>query len=178
MKLLLILTILMISMAALSQQSDFFLLKRSGKTIRSFFQGSYIDLVTRDGENYSGYIKKIARDSVWVEYHEILKGYSAFGGVVLDTMTFEARRFAMNNILSIHKEEQRLEQAAPAVLLKIGSAGYLSLHIINGLIQHQSISLKKVGIAAGAYLAGVLISKLHKENYYIGKRYRLQYISL
>jgi hypothetical protein len=178
MKPLLILALLLTGLATSAQQSDFFLLKRSGKTVKSFFAGSYINFETKGGEIYSGYIKKVARDSVWVEYHEIIKGYAAFGGVMLDTIAYEARRFAISDISSIHKEEKRLEQTAPVVLLKIGSAGYILLHITNGIILHQSINLKKIGIAAGAYFAAVLIGKLHKEDYYIGKKYRLQYVSL
>jgi hypothetical protein len=178
MKLLLILALLLTYLPSSAQQSDFFLLKRSGKTVKSFFTGGYINFATKKGETCSGYIKKVAHDSVWVEYQDIIKGYTAFGGVLLDTIAYEARRFAITDIASIHKEEKRLEQSAPAVLLRIGSTGYILLHIINSIILHQTISLKKLGIAAGVYIASVLIHKLHKEDYYIGGKYSLQYVSL
>lgn len=178
MKLLLIQAFLLLTIATSAQRDDFFLLKRSGKTVKSFFAGSYINFAAKDGETCSGYIKKVAHDSVWVEYHELVKGYTAFGGVLIDTIAYEARRFAVKDIVSIHKEEKRMEEAAPAVLLKIGSIGYILLHVINGIIQHQSINLKNIGIAAAAYAASVFISKLHKEEYYIGKKYQLQYLSL
>jgi hypothetical protein len=178
MKLLLLTSLLMMSVVASSQRNDFFLLKHSGRTIQSFFQGSFISLQARDGEYYSGFIKKIANDSVWIEQREVIKGYTAFAGAILDTMTFEARRISVSDIASIHKEKQRLEQTAPSILLKLGSAGYISLHVINALILHQSASFKKIGIAAAIYLAAVMVNAVHKENYYIGKKFSLQYVSL
>jgi hypothetical protein len=178
MKLLLISCFSLISICASAQQNDFFLLKHSGRTVKSFFQGSFIHLTAKDGETYSGYIKKIAHDSLWIESREILKGYTAYGGVIRDTMTFEARRLAVQDIASIAKDSHRLEQAAPTILLKLGAMGYAGLHLINAWILHQNISARKLIIAAGVYISGVLINVLHRENYYIGKRFSVQYVSL
>jgi hypothetical protein len=178
MKPLLITYLVLVSVTASSQQTDFFLLKHSGRTVRSFFAGSYIDFATIRGESHSGYIKKVANDSVWVENYQILKGYTMFGGAILDTMTFQAMKFAVKDITAIHKEKLRLEQTALPVLLKIGSAGYILLHIVNGIILKQNINFTRVGIAAAVYLVAVLIQKLRKEYYHIGKKYTLQYMSL
>lgn len=179
MKTLLLTSLIWASICTRAQKNDFFLLKKnSGKTIYSFYQGSYISFITAGKENYSGYIKKVAKDSVWVQYQEVLRNMTAIGSIILDTMTYEARRFAIKDIAGIHKEKQGFEQVALTGLMKVGSAGYILLHTINGLIQKDKISTKNISIAAGIYIAAVLLNKLKKDYYYIGRRFRLQYISL
>lgn len=179
MKLLLLVATICFFYTAGAQGHDFFLLKKpSGKTVKSFYAGTYISFITNKKENYSGYIKKVAKDSVWIEYQEIFRSMTGIGSIILDTMTFEARRFAVKDIAYIEKEAKGFQQAVPAALLKIGGAGYILLHTVNGLIQKDNISVRNISIAAAAYLAGVLLNKLRKDYYYIGKRYRLHYISL
>ena len=162
-----------------AQSNDFFLLrKRNGKTVNSFYKGSFISLLTKEKESHSGYIKKIARDSVWVEYQQVLRGMTMIGSVISDTVTYEAKRYAVKDIAFIGKEKGGFQQAVPSALLKIGGAGYILLHVVNGLIQKEKINMQNVSIAAAAYLAGVLMNKLRKNYYSVGRRFRIQYISL
>jgi hypothetical protein len=179
MKPLLLILFLSIFFTAHAQGNDFFLLKKqSRKTLKHYYRGSYISFITKDKESYAGYIKKIAKDSVWIEYKQVLTNMTAIGSVITDTITYEARRFAVKDLSYIEKDKKGFEEAGLSVLLKLGGAGYILLHTINGLIRKDKISARNVGIAAGAYLAGVLLNKLRKDYYYIGKRFRIHYISL
>jgi hypothetical protein len=175
----LLIPLLLLSCFSFSQKSDFFLLKKqSGKTVKSFYSGSYISFITNNKDHYSGYIKKVSNDSVWVEYQEVVRGMTLIGSILLDTITYQAKRFAVKDIAFIKKDKQGFEEAPLSGLMKLVSGGYILLHTVNGLIQKDKISLSNIGIAAGFYLAGVLLNKLKKDYYYIGNRYRLQYISL
>lgn len=179
MKPLLLTALLLLSFFSEAQQSDFFLLKkRSGKTEQSYFRGSFISFITNDQLPYSGYIKKVAKDSVWVEYREVMRNMTVIGSVILDTVTYEAKRFAVKDIAAIAKDERGFGEVALSGLLKVGAAGYILLHTVNGVIQKEKISLRNIGIAAGVYLAGVVINKFRKDYYHVGRRFRLQYISL
>jgi hypothetical protein len=179
MKALLLTTFVFISCYCFAQDNDFFLLKkRSGATEKSFYRGTYISFITAGNESYSGFIKKVAKDSVWVEYREVVNAMTSIGGFISDTITYEARRFAVKDIRYIQKDEKGFEQVAPGGLLKLGGAGYILLHTINGLIQNDKVSVKNISIAAGFYLVGVLLNKIRKDYYYVGKRFQLQYISL
>jgi hypothetical protein len=179
MKTLLLKAFVFVACSASAQDNDFFLLKkRSGETTKSFYKGTYISFITADKEQYSGYIKKVAKDSVWVEYLDVVHSMTNIGSFIKDTITYQARRFAVKDIAYIQKDKQGFEQVALGGLLKLGGAGYILLHTVNGLIQKDKISAKNIAVAAGLYLAGILLNKLRKEYYYIGKRFHLQYISL
>jgi len=162
-----------------AQKNDFFLLKKKNDlTIKSFYEGSYISLVMSDNEHYSGIIRKVMKDSVWIEYQQVVTGMTAIGSIITDTIAYEAKRFAVKDIRYIKKEKRGFNEAVPSAILKIGGAGYIFLHTFNGIIQKDKISIKNISIAAGAFVAGVLMNKLKKEYYYIGKRYSVQYVSL
>lgn len=179
MKLLLLTAFMFSALLSSAQQNDFFLVKkRSGKTEQSFFAGQYISLITKDKDGYSGYIKKIARDSLWVEYRDVFRNMTHIGSIILDTVTYEARRFAINDIAAIEKEHNGFAQVTLSALMKVGGAGYILLHTVTSLYQKEKISIRNLGIAAGVYLAGVVLNKLKKDHYHIGKRYRIQYVSL
>lgn len=179
MKLLLICFLWLAAVTAHAQPGDFFILKtKPGKTIQRFYTGVYIDFITTQGESYSGFIKKVAADSVWVEYQREFRGFTAIGSVITDTIFYQARKFAVHDIAKIHKGDRGFSSVAAGKLLQILSGGYATLHLVNGLIQKQTINWKNIGIAAGVYLLGTLFNQLQRDYYYIGKKYRLQYIAL
>ncbi|HEX6914558.1 MAG TPA: hypothetical protein VF145_04930 [Chitinophagaceae bacterium] len=177
MKPLLLTTCIALAFCASAQTEDFFLLKkRSGKTIERFYTGTFIQFISKDQKIVEGLIRRVRHDSVWIAHQQIARGFTAIGSVLTDTITYEARRFAVSDIYAIRKTGNRFSEASLAGLMMLGSAGYAGLHIINSLINKETINGSNLIAASVIFLGGVLINQLHRDYYYIGRKYRILYI--
>lgn len=57
-----------------------------------------------------------------------------------------------------------------------GGTGYLLLHVINAAYLKQPVVGSTVAIAGGIAVTGLVMNKLRKRKYVIGKGYELKYI--
>lgn len=176
------LLILLFSCAMLhcySQSSDILLLKKkNGRTVKSYFSGSFIYFIDRSGREMSGNIKKIERDTLFIQYFDVRRAYNRWGTSVSDTVTSYLFRYHYNEIKSIPKSTTAFEFVRDGTIFMIGGVGYAALHLINSAIQHEEVVGKTVAIAGGVAAAGFIMRTLRKKSYVIGKKYNLQYVNM
>ncbi|HMG68100.1 MAG TPA: hypothetical protein VK588_10450 [Chitinophagaceae bacterium] len=183
-KLLLVIFIVAFQFSSMAQVSDIISVKKkNGRTIKNFYEGSPILFETKSGDYVEGPIEKIHHDTISVRMYVIQKVPTIFGTYVPDTLnTF----FTKVNYLDIRRikvlHPQRFIRERVPILLMIGGAGYFILNLVNGSYFNQPITdkqnLKKLGIAAGAFGAGFLASKLFPVNTFSRKGQKIVYINL
>jgi hypothetical protein len=83
-----------ITSKCLSQPSDFIVLKKNGKSIKSFFTGSNISFETDEGF-YAGQISAIQKDSIFLTQYDVQQVLTRLGVTVLDTIA--AYRLVFNH---------------------------------------------------------------------------------
>jgi hypothetical protein len=178
-KLLLILLLSFVFFECHPQSSDILLLKKkNGRTEKSYFSGSFIYFIDKSGREMSGTIKKIERDTLFIQYFDVRRAYNRWGTSVADTVTAYLFRYHYNEIQSIPKSTTAFEFVRDGTIFMIGGVGYAALHLINSAIQHEEVVGKTVAIAGGVAAAGFIMRKLRKKSYQIGKKYSLQYVNM
>jgi len=160
--------------------SDFFVLKKGRRTLKNYFQGSYIGFWFENGQWTEGTIVKIAHDSLWMKDQRVELVGRGFG-TVIDTVTYGAYRLHIKDIYSMPRVKDNWGFVKNGTLFQLGGAGYIVLNVINGLGKNAdplfgSKNAKKLGIASGVFLIGTLLHYLHPSEMRIGKKYRIQYI--
>ncbi len=60
----------------------------------------------------------------------------------------------------------------------IGGTGYLLLHVINAAYLNEPVVGSTVAIAGGIAIGGIIMKKLRKHKYPIGKKYQMVYIDM
>jgi hypothetical protein len=161
------------------QSSDILVLKKSnGRTVKSYFSGSFIYFIDKNGREMSGNIKRIERDTIFIQYFDVRRAYNRWGTSISDTLTTYLFRYHYNEIKSIPKSTTAFEFVRDGTIFIIGGVGYAALHLINSAIQHEEVVGKTVAIAGGVAAAGFIMRKLRKKSYVIGKKYNLQYVNM
>lgn len=159
--------------------SDMILLKdRHGRTVKTLFSGLPIYFIDVAGRDVSGVIRKIARDSVFIQYYDIRKAYTQWGTSVMDTVTTFLIPVYYKEIKVIPKEHQHFEFVRDGTLFIIAGTGYAALHLINTAIQGGSVNGTSLAIAGGVAVTGLVMRKLRKKSYIVGKKYTLQYVNM
>ncbi len=169
-----------ITAKAQSAPSDFFQLKKRNRTVKNFFQGSYIRFWFDNGQWAEGSIIKIARDSIWLKDQRIQLVPQGFG-TVIDTVTYGAYKLHYKDIYAMPREKEGWGFVKNGTLLQVGSAAYIVVNVLNGLGKDAdplfgSKNGKRLGIASGVFLLGTLLHILYKPELKIGKKYRINYI--
>lgn len=179
-KIVLLLLFLSGCMQCFSQSSDFITVKkRNNRTIKTFFPGVPISLVTYDKREASGLITAIRNDSIFIKEYDIRPMINGLGIPFTDTAAEYISGFHYKEITSIDvSDRMHLSQLTPGRILIIGGTGYALLNVINGAYLHESITSSKnltsLGIAAGAVGTGFLTNYFLKK----GKRYRIEYVRM
>jgi len=162
-----------------AQGSDLLLLKKGkGQTVQTYFAGSFIHFMDINGHEETGVIKKIERDTLFILYYDIRRGYNMWGTSVADTVTAFLNKYHYNEIRSIYKPPQSFEFIRNGTILMIGGVGYATLHVANAAIQNEKVDAKSLAIAGGVAAAGFIMYKLRKHEYTIGNKYQLIYVGL
>ncbi len=166
----------------LSQPSDFIVLKKDTRTIKSFFAGSLIGFET-DGGFYSGKITAVKKDSLFINQYDVRQVPTNLGVYVLDTVAVYRLKFNYKEIGKIENQKRKgFNWAASGGSLLGGgiliTAVGLGTWVFTkpGTQYHASPAL----VIGGAALAGTgyLLLKSNGNYYAIGKKYRLEYIKV
>lgn len=168
--------------AGLSQPSDFIVLKKNQRTIKSFFTGSNIIFQTANGE-YSGQITAIKKDSLFINQYDVRQVPTNLGIYVLDTVATYRIAFNYKDITKITNQGRKgFNWAASGGSLFGGgiliTAVGLGTWVFTkpGTQYHASPAL----VLSGAALAGIgyLLLKSNGSYYTIGKKYQLEYVKV
>ncbi len=156
------------SSAGQGQVSDFIsVVKRNGRTVKSFFPGVPISLVTFDQRTGNGDVTAIRNDSVFVKEWDIRTFANNLGLPMQDTVGAYIKGFHYKEIDQVVvSTRMKFQQIALGRILIIGGVGYALLNVLNGAFLHESITTKKnltsLGIAGGAVAAGVLANYISR----------------
>ena len=168
--------------SCLSQPSDFIILKKDNRTIKSFFAGSMIGLQTTNGF-YSGIITAVKKDSLFINQYDVRQVPTNLGVYVLDTMATYRLKFNYKEIIKIENQKRKgFNWAASGGSLLGGGILITAVGLGTwaftkpGTQYHASLAL----VIGGAALAGIGYLLLKSNGYYyaIGKKYRLEYIKV
>jgi hypothetical protein len=161
-----------------AQPSDFITLKKNNKTIRTYFAGSNISFITTSGGNFNVQIDNIRHDTLFVTEYIIVQMPTRMGFYVLDTAARYKYNFHYNEIRSVYYEKKGFSFSRSGSSLMGGGALLLLASGINYLANPKKFSLPLMGAAVGLGLTGYLLTRMQNNNYKIGKKYRLNYISV
>jgi hypothetical protein len=160
-------------------QSDLLILKKNGRTQRTFFPGSEISFTTSAG-NYTAFITSIEKDSVFLIQYDIRQVPTNLGVYVLDTVA--RYRFGINyhDITAFGKDHNKFNWNASGGAL-FGGGILLSAVGLGTWIftkpdtRYYASPALVIGSAA---LAGVgyLMMKSYNKGMPLGKKYQLIYI--
>jgi hypothetical protein len=171
---------------ALSQKSDFIVLKkRNNRTLKTYYPGEFISAVTYNGFPVNGFIKDIRNDSIIIHQEERQLVAAGFGSE-LDTVSYMLS-INYRDIKSYHYTSQytwgRKRGFAEVTIPKLmmaGGAGFIVLELVNTLYRNESINannkLTSLGIAAGIAAAGFAITQFQKHRDQAGGKYKVLYI--
>lgn len=190
-RLTLILLAILIGCCDTHSQEAVMVVKKKQRSIQHFWKDSYITFQEPDKEWTRGIITKITPDSFYMT-KEIIR----YGMMQNDTLHFSGFAYALTDVYAMPtKREQvvyRNDQVhiilgrEPLVWLKNGTifqiagAGYVTLNIVNNLIDHDppfaKENLPNLAIGAAVFLFGKLLQHSYYPHLRIGKKYRLECI--
>ena len=174
--------------ALLFAQSDVLVYKKSDKTIQYFYKDSYISFQLNNQEWMKGFITSITNDSFYFT-KEIVRYYTMGS----DTTRISGYHYALSDIYAMPKKGVQIDYISDRFnitgsgghqhwywiksgwIFRVGAAGYAALSVANGLIKNDfAFAGSKLGIAAGVFLAGVILKKTYKLTHRLGKKYHLE----
>lgn len=180
-KIILFCSLLISSYDLLAQQQGSFdmmvLRDRNDRTVKSYFQGIPIVFGTRSGRYVEGTIRKVERDSLFIQRYDIRRAMTIWGTQVQDTVSVYWIAFHPNEIAWIRKPKAKFEFVRDGTIFMIGGVGYAALHLINAGYLGEPVDWTTIGISAGVAAAGFVMHKLRKRRYVIGEGYTVKYIN-
>ena len=165
-----------------SQGSDFIVIKKNNKTVKTFFAGSHIEFETNSGY-YGGQISGIRKDTLYLLQFDIRQIPTKLGVYVWDTVAIYRLQFNYKDILAVGGQKQKGFNLGASggslfggglllttvglgtwLFTKPGTQYYASPYLVGG-----------AAILAGA---GYVLLRSNSGNYTIGKNYSIEYISV
>jgi|688.fasta_scaffold239822_3 hypothetical protein len=177
----LILTALIISgtIQAYAQGSDLLILKKkNGRTLQTFLNGSYFHFIDISGHENAGIIRKIDKDSVFVQFHDIRMRYTMWGTSVSDTVSSFLNAYHYRQIAAVMKPPRGFGFIRNGSLFIIGGTGYAALHLANAAINKEPVDPVVLAVAGAVTAGGLLLKKIRKESYLLGKKFYFNYIDM
>lgn len=164
--------------AAISQTSDFLLLKKKDKTIQSYYQGSKIEFATVNNVYRNGLITSLHNDSIFIQEFLIRELPTTLGTYVFDTAGSFRYAYPIKDIAIIGPKTKKgfnlrgsgYSLFGGGILLLLGSG-------VVYLVDRNKFSPALAGSAAGLAFIGYLLTKTGNKGIIIGKHgYRLHYM--
>ena len=162
-----------------AQGSDFITLKkRNNRTIKTYFSGIHIDFISIAGNEVHGMIKKVEKDSLFINIYDERSNYTIWGSSFWDTIAVSVVKYHYKEIREIMKPPQHFGFIRNGFIFKAGGIGYASLHTINALYLKEKIDPHTILMSGAAILTGIILKKIHHNTIRLGKLYYLQYIPI
>ncbi|MEO6489938.1 MAG: hypothetical protein ABIO04_08380 [Ferruginibacter sp.] len=165
--------------SAYAQPSDFIILKKKNKTIRSYYAGTQIEFLTISGAYRDAVITRIEKDTLYLQEFLIRRIPTQFGVYVTDTAG--SFRFAYNyhDIASIGKKQKGFNVSGSGAALL---GGGIVLTLASGVVylaDREKFSPALLAASVGLAAIGYLLSKSGSKGIVIGKKgYRMEYIQV
>ncbi len=162
-------------------QSDLLVIKKKGKTVRSFYPGMEIHFTTKL-RYYEAEITSIRKDSIYMVQYDIKRIPLTNGGIFTDTVG--TYRFGVNykDIISFENDRKGFDWSASGAGLFGGGVVLTTAGLITWILAKPNsryYARPEVVIAGVAFAAvGYILMKTGSRKTEIGKKYTLHYISL
>jgi hypothetical protein len=164
-----------------SAQNDLLVLKKNNKTIQSFYPGSPFIFSTANG-NFNTYITGIQKDSIYVVQYDIRTVPTNLGIYVLDTVARYNFGINYRDIISLGKMNNHFDWSASGGALFGGGILITTVGLGTWIFTKPNTRYYASPYLVGgaALLAGVgyLLARKGAAGIVMGKKYRLDYISL
>ncbi|MES2850670.1 MAG: hypothetical protein V4685_16545, partial [Bacteroidota bacterium] len=115
---------------ATAQVSDFILLKKKGRTVKTFFAGSKITFTSTTGANIEANILAVRNDSLFLRQYITRPVMTGMGFYILDT-SFYYYQFHYKDIAAIGKTGRRFDLAGSGGALM---GGGILLAVASGVV--------------------------------------------
>jgi hypothetical protein len=166
--------------ASFAQGSDFIILKKNNKTIKSFFSGANASFIA-DGQVYSGNINRIEKDSIFITQYDIRRIPTNLGIYMIDTISALVYPVNYKKISQVIKDKEGFDWGASGASLFGGGALITTVGLATWVFTKKDSRYyagpKLVGGSALAALVGYVLLKSNKSTYTVNKKIMLQYIS-
>ncbi len=162
-------------------QSGILVFKKKNQNIQSWTKDNFIRFQYVTTQWFDGKIKRIDKDSIFVQCFITRQIPNQFGFPTIDTSWFGLMGVHISEIIGMPGNKFKSGMFTNGSLLKLGSAGYVFLNLFNSLENGEPLfasnNLRNIGIAAGVFLIGHLQSLKYKSYIRIGRKYSMQIIS-
>ena len=176
---LLTLLISILCLSSYAQQSDIIVFKKgNSRTIKTYFPGIQIHFVSIAGNEVEGMIKKIVKDSIYINIYDSRPQYTIWGSSFWDTVSVSLSKYHIKEIREIVKPPKRFAYIKNGFIFIAGGVGYAILHSVNALYLKEKIDPKTIGFSAASIATGIILKKFNRNTITLGKRHYLQYIPL
>jgi hypothetical protein len=158
-----------------AQASDFILLKKKGRTVKTYFAGSQITFTSTNGANIEANILAVKNDSLFLQQYITRPVMTAMGFYILDS-SFYYYTYHYNQIAAIGKTGRRFDWGGSGGALM---GGGLLLAVGSGVVylaDNKKFSPELLIASVGLFGVGYLLSRTSGKGMVIGKKYSLEYI--
>lgn len=160
-----------------AQPSDFIILKKKDRTVRTYYAGSQIEFVTTGGAYKNVLINRIANDSIYLQEFLVRRYQTSLGFFVTDTAGSFRYVYHYNQVGSIGKQQKGFNVTGSGGVL---FGGGILLTLASGVVYlADREKFSPALMISSAALAGIgyILLKSGSKGIVIGKKnYHLEYI--
>jgi len=161
----------------LAQGSDMVVLKKGPeRTLKTYLSGSQIHFVTIAGTEVQGMIRKIQKDSLYINIYDERAAYTIWGTSFWDTVSVGLSRYHIKEVREIFKPREKFSFIKNGLIFMMGGSAYAILHSVNAVYLKQPIIPSTMAISGAVALTGFALGRIHKKTVTLGNKYYLQYI--
>jgi hypothetical protein len=171
--------LILLAFQARSQNADFIMLKKNGKTVKSFYAGTQIEFISVNGAYRNALIEKISNDSLFLREFIVNRVPTQLGVFITDTAGSYHYSYNYKDIASIGKKRKGFNlQASGGALL----GGGILLTVASGVVylaDRSKFSPQLMIASVGLGGIGYLLTRIGRNGIVIGKHgYSLEYMNL
>lgn len=170
---------LILSATAKAQPSDFIILKKKNRTIKTFYAGTNIQFTATNGAYRDALITGIRNDTIYLQEFYILKLPTSYGGFIIDTAGSFRYAYHYNQVKSFGPEAYKGFNINGSGAALFGGGVLLTLASgVSYLANKDQFSPELLVAAASLGTIGYFMSKAGSKGMVIGKKYRLHYMGV
>ncbi len=162
-----------------AQSSDFIILKKKEKTIRSYYAGTQIKFVTTDGAYRNALINRIANDTIYLQEFLVRTVQTSLGFTISDTAGSFRYAYHYRQIGAIGKKQSGFNLKGSGAALFGGGIVLTAASGVVYLADRKKFSPGLMIASAGLAGIGYLLMRSGDKGMVIGKRnYRIEYMNM
>ena len=176
----LLILLLAVSFSVYAQPSDFIILKKKRKTIKTMYAGTQAEFMTRNGAYRNGLINVIKNDTLYIQEFLIRRILTTLGTYIIDTAGSFRYKYHYNEINSFGPKPQKgfnLKGSGTSLM-----GGGVLLVLASGVVylaDRDSFSPELMGAAAGLAGLGYLMNLSGSKGSVIGRKgYAIEYMDM